>query len=430
MSIAYPPGPPPRTSFFETLRYWKAISADPVGFVGARFDAHGDPYHAQNGDEHLYVFKDPAHIHEILVSKAGAFEKRIDELSAVLGQGLLNSEGALWKRQRRMIQPAFHRKAIAEYAEVMTRYTEELVDEWADGQVREIGDDMMALTLRIVCKCLFDHDSRADEDTVGGAMEALHEASVSPSLLPSWLPTPARVRVRRARDRLWSLIDDMVAQRRAAGDADARTDLLSMLLCATDDGDSMSDTQLRDELVTLFLAGHETTSHGLTWAFYLLSEHPDVEARLHDAVAAGEDAYVEWVVKEALRMYPPAYAVPRLATERVEIGGWTLEPGAEVIIWLYHTHHDPRWYPEPEAFRPERFAPDADPPVDKRAWLPFGAGQRLCIGRTFAELEMKLVLQAVCPRARLKLVPGHKVAMRPRVTLVPRHGMKMTVVRK
>ncbi|MFT7621311.1 MAG: cytochrome P450 [Myxococcota bacterium] len=424
---AYPPGPPARRGLFETLKYWRDFARDPVAFVGNRFVTYGDIYHAQNDDNHLYVLKHPEHVHEVLVTQAAAFTKQRDDLEQVLGKGLFMAEGDLWRKQRRLIQPAFHRSAIASYAQVIDQYTSELVDTWTDGETRDISDDMMALTLRIVCKCLFDHDVRSQTDRVGRAMDALHRAAVSPSLLPGWVPSPARARLKRARQGLWEIIDGMVANRRAAGDAHERTDLLSMLLVAGEDG-GMSDQQLRDELVTMFLAGHETTSHGLTWAFYLLSQNPGERDRLEREAAQPEPG--EWVgamVRESLRLYPPAYVFGRVAVEDVSVGGYDISAGSEVLVWLYHTHHDARWFPDPEAFKPERFLAGAEPPIDKRAWLPFGAGQRLCIGKSFAELEMQRVLVGVAKRARLDLVQGHRVAMQPRITLTPKHGMRMTV---
>jgi len=390
------------------------------------------------------VFKHPDHAHEVLVSKAASFEKRLTGLDYFVGKGLLTSEGDLWRRQRRMIQPAFHRKAIADYGRVMVAYSAEATSRWRDGETRDVGDDMMALTLRVVCKCLFDHDSRGETDAVADTMRAVHKYAGGPELLPTWVPTPGRYAMKRARDQMWRLIDDMVAQRRAAPDDDGpRGDLLSMLLTATDDegdGQGMSAQLLRDELVTLFLAGHETTSHGLTWALYLLSQHPDVEARFHAELAQvldGRDPGMDdlkslpltgWIVQEALRMYPPAYALPRKAVADVMVGEYEVPAGAEVMVWLYHTHHDARWYPQPEVFRPERFAPDADPPLNKRAFLPFGGGRRLCIGKSFAEMEMALVLATLCRRFRFQLDPKQRVAMSPRITLTPRYGMKMQLI--
>ncbi|MCA9559135.1 MAG: cytochrome P450 [Myxococcales bacterium] len=299
---------------------------------------------------------------------------------------------------------------------------------------------MMALTLRAVTRALFYHDVRDDTDEVAAAMTAFRRATGATSLLPAWLPFgPARhaADALAAVDRIvYRLIDGRLALDR--DDLAARDDLLSQLALGMRDApaDAMSRTLLRDELLTLFLAGHDTTSHALTWALYLVSQHPAVEADLHAEVdALGRPAAFDdldalpltgQILDEAMRLYPPASVVSRQAFEDAEVGGFPIPAGSEVLVWLYHTHHDPRWYPQPEAFVPARFAPDA-PPRPKHSYLPFGAGARQCIGKHFALMEAKLVLARVARRFTLRLAPGRTVTRDFAVTLAPRGGMPMVV---
>ena len=429
--IAYPPGPRPhrRRSILRTIWSTRRLIADPFGFVGSRFDQYGDTYHVdEGGGSHLYVTRDPDFIRDVLVTCTSAFKKQggaNDRLRPVLGNGLVTSDGELWKRQRKLMQPAFHRKTIATYAEHITAHADRV--DWPDGGQIDVDSEMMSLTLKIVCKTLFDHDVETDTDEVAAAMEALR-MGVQPELLPAWVPTPRRRRMGRAMAGLDRIIDELVARRKQEG---LRSDLLSLLL---DVEGGMSHQQLRDELVTLFLAGHETTSHAMTWTWYLLSQHPEVEERLHaevDRVLGGRAPTVAdlpdlpWtdaVIHESMRIYPPVYAVARVASEPVEVGGWQLEAGAQVLCWIYHCHHNPKVFEEPEAFRPERFQA---PTFPKHAYIPFGSGARMCIGAGFAALELRLLLANLSQRYTMSLVNGHRVSLHPRVTLSPRNGMPM-----
>ncbi|MCB9537362.1 MAG: cytochrome P450 [Myxococcales bacterium] len=440
-----PPGPPPVRNPLQFVRYVRDITRDPIDFVGRRFAEYGDLYYAPIGKTRLYVTRHPDHIGEVLVTQAGRFGKTetgraADRLKHFLGQGLLNSNGDLWRRQRSAINPGFSRRRIAAYAGTVVEATEAALDAWRPGETVDLSRAMMALTLRAVTRALFDHDVRDDTDEVAAAMTAFRRATGATSLLPAWLPFgPARhaADALAAVDRIvYRLIDGRLALDR--DDLAARDDLLSQLALGMRDApaDAMSRTLLRDELLTLFLAGHDTTSHALTWALYLVSQHPAVEADLHAEVdALGRPAAFDdldalpltgQILDEAMRLYPPASVVSRQAFEDAEVGGFPIPAGSEVLVWLYHTHHDPRWYPQPEAFVPARFAPDA-PPRPKHSYLPFGAGARQCIGKHFALMEAKLVLARVARRFTLRLAPGHTVARDFAVTLAPRGGMPMVV---
>ena len=410
---------------------------DPIGFVGRRFDRYGDIYHVdEGGGSHLYVSRDPDLIREVLVTKASSFVKKgsvTERLGLILGNGLLTADGETWKRQRTLMQPGFHKKRVAGYANTMVRYAETVG--WPNRSTVDVSDEMMQLTLSIVCKALFDHDVTGATDDVAKTMAALRGVT-RPSLLPGWVPTPRRWQARRTTERLDAVIFALIDARVRDG---LRDDLLSMLV---DVGEEMGDMgemgrqQIRDELVTLFLAGHETTSHALTWTWYLLSMNPEVEASLHaeiDSVLGGRapnlddlDALptVDRVVNEAMRLYPPAFAIPRSSKESVQVGKWHLPAGSQFVSWIYHVHHDPRWFSEPEAFRPERFAEPAHP---RNAYLPFGAGNRFCIGAAFAKMEMQLLLASLARRYRLALAPDQAVEMAPAVTLAPKFGMRMVV---
>jgi cytochrome P450 len=272
-------------------------------------------------------------------------------------------------------------------------------------------------------------------------MAAFREMPGSAALLPTWAPLPGVRRTNAALAAMNRIVYGMIDARRAEapGALAGRLDLLSALVRATDEaGGGMSREQLRDEVLTLFLAGHETTSHALTWAWYLLSRHPEAEARVHaelDAVLGGREAtvadlprleYTSAVFDEAMRLYPPAPVISRTASEDATVGGYSVPAGAELLVWIYCLHHDGRWFPEPERFRPERFLPDA-PDLPKCAYVPFGAGTRACVGKHFALMEAKLILATVAQRFRLRLAPDQRVEKQLAVTLSPRHGMRMTL---
>jgi cytochrome P450 len=456
LSTAPPPGPPPRKGVVQSLKYYAGFALDPIGFVADRFERYGDIYYAPSSDGGLFVLKHPDHLREVLTTRASSFTKEhtaFAQLSRVLGEGLLTSDGDTWTRQRRMVQPAFAPARMASYARVMVEESLRTAAAWAQqpGE-RDIGQEMMTLTLRIVSAALFGHDvPDADIAVVARAMHHFQRSLSTPDFLPSWVPNPSRRRLERSLAALDDIIHRLIEERMAlldsehaggtgAGAASKRSDLLELLVTAVDvegRGGKLTIKEVRDQLVTLFLAGHETTSHAMTWTFACLAQNPAAERALHAELddVLGDRApvladlerlpYTEQVVSEAMRLYPPVYLIARRAREDTEVGGFSVPKGAEVIIWVYYTHRDPRFFPEPEAFRPERFEKERAAALPKLAYLPFGAGPRACIGRTFAMMEARLILATLAQRQRLTLARGQSLAAVPRITLTPKRGMRM-----
>jgi cytochrome P450 len=326
----------------------------------------------------------------------------------------------------------------------MAAYARRRADRWRDGEVLDVSREMAAYTLAVVGKTLFDADIEGESHEIGNALSAAI-AAFTYSMIPLGdllmkLPIPAVRRFRRGRERLDATIYRMIAERRATGDD--RGDLLSMLLLAHDtegDGSGMTDLQLRDEVMTLLLAGHETTANLLTWSFYLLSQNPEAEARLHSEVDALDDErlgaddvarlpYARAVIAEAMRLYPPAWIVGRRAVAEYDLGGVTIPARSLILMSQWIVHRDERWWPEPEQFQPERWLPGGsalDPDRPKFSYFPFGAGTRVCIGEQFAWMEGTLALATFARRWRLRLVEGHPVVPQPIVTLRSKHGMRM-----
>jgi cytochrome P450 len=435
----FPPGPPSR------LRHWSAgpLGNDPLGFFTALTRKYGDVAGLQLLNFRTIYINHPDLIEDVLVNHARRYTKgRVLRANRrVFGEGLLTSEGDFWLRQRRLAQPAFHRARIAAYAATMVEYTERLLQGWRHGEERDAHQEMMRLTLQIVGKTLFDADVERDAQDVGKSLELLLEIGADfrrAIFIPEWLPTPSNLRVRRAVRQIENILYRIIAERRASGRDSG--DLLSMLLEAQDeDGSRMTDKQLRDETITLFLAGHETTANTMAWTWWLLAQNPEVEARLHaelDAVLAGrapslEDlpklAYAGHVITESMRLYPPAWGMARLAIEEHEIAGYPVKKGMGVAFAQWVVHRDPRWYDDPDAFRPDRWEGDLLKRIPRFAYFPFGGGPRQCIGNSFALMEATLILATVAQKFRLKLVPGHPVVPLASITLRPRHGIRVTL---
>ena len=422
---------------------------DTLGFLRGMALRYGDLVYFRVGPQNYYLVNDPEAIRAILVTDQRNFAKgRGLELSKrLLGEGLLTSEGDFHRRQRRLVQPAFHRQRIAAYGVVMVEKALAQREEWREGTEYDISEEMMRLTLNIVSKTLFDTEVASETREIGEAV------SDSMAMLKwSMLPFAAKMerlfprlsgRFDRARARLDATVYRMIREHRE--DGKDRGDLLSMLLMAQDeqgDGEGMTDEQVRDEAMTLFLAGHETTSNALTWTWYLLSQNPDAEARLHaelDATLAGraptdEDVpnlpYTRKVLAESMRLYPPAWVIGRRVLKDYRIGEYTLPAGSVCMLSQYVTHHDARWFPEPFRFDPERWTPEAQEARPKFSYYPFGSGPRVCIGESFAWMEGILLLATLAQKWRMRLVPGHRIALDPIVTLRPRYGMRMTLTRR
>ena len=424
---------------------------DPAGFLEKMARQYGDVVYIPLGRQHIYYLGHPDAIRDVLVTRQNKFKKSrmLERARVLLGDGLLTSEGEHHRRQRRLVQPAFHRDRLAGYGTVMVERSAIVRDQWQSGQSFDVLQEMMRLTLAIVAKTLFssefstDVDSEADD--IGAALTQvfdLFDVILMPfSEILEKLPLPAVRRFKRARKRLDETIYRLIAERRASG-SDAG-DLLSMLLLAQDEEGSggMTDEQVRDEALTLFLAGHETTADALTWAWYLLSQNPAAEAEFHaelDRVLAGrlpsfEDLpqlrYTESVFAEALRLFPPAWGIGRRALEDYPVGDFVIPARSVVLMSPYVVHRDPRWFPDPLAFRPERWLAD-DPARPKFAYFPFGGGARVCIGERFAWMEGTLLLAAIGQRWLLRLEPGHRVETHARITLRPKHGMRMIAERR
>jgi len=362
------------------------------------------------------------------------------------GNGLLTSDGSLWRQQRRLMQPAFHHRHLLMYGRVMVAHAQRLDDTLHDGEVRDINADMVKLTLGVVVKSLFGADFTRQAEEVGDLMMAVLEAAnqrlTSAVQIPDWVPTARHLRERRALARMDAMLQDLIRTRRASGED--RGDLLSVLLAAVDEdsGARMSDRQLRDEMMTLFLAGHETTANALTWTWYLLSQHPEVEARLLDELRrvlggrppTAEDLpslpYTEMIVREVLRLYPPASGFAREPIEDIDLGGYQVPKGSLVNAFVYALHRDPRFFDDPESFKPERFAPGWEDRIPRYAYLPFGGGPRVCIGNGFAMMEARLILATMAQRDRWSLEPGQTIVPVQLVTLRPKYGMRMRLTRR
>ena len=354
-------------------------------------------------------------------------------------EGLLTSEGDFWLRQRRLVQPAFHRAQIAAYAETMVQYTQRMLEGWRGGEQRDVHQEMTRLTLEIVVKTLFDADVTRDAQDVGKSLELLLELGANfrrTLFVPHWMPTPTNLRIKREIAFIESILYRIIGERRASGRE--TVDLLSMLLHMQDeDGSRMTDKQLRDETITLFLAGHETTASSLSWTWWLLGRNPAVEAKLHaelDEVLGGraptlEDLprlpYTGKVITESLRLYPPAWGLARVAVENHELAGYPVNKGMGVAMAQWVVHRDTRWFDAPEEFRPERWEGDFIKRIPRFAYFPFGGGPRQCIGNSFALMETTLILATVAQKYRLSLVPDHPVVPLASITLRPRYGVRV-----
>ena len=439
-----PPGPPQQWLFGNLREFGR----DRLGTLSRWAREYGDVVWSRFGPRAVMILNHPDLVEEVLVNQNRKFIKhyRLRDATRTLGQGLLISEGEFWRGQRKLAQPAFHRERIAGYGEMMVQLTERMLRGWADGQIRDAQDDMMRLTLEIVAKTLFDAEIGGDSADVSAAMDTLMQAFVvrTASLLspPHWIPTPMNIRVERAIRRLERILRAVIAERRKSGED--RGDLLSMLLRAQDEesGRRMTDTQLRDEVMTLFMAGHETTASTLAWAWFLLSQHPEAEMRLHEELArvlGGRPPslgdlphlpYAESVINETLRVYPTAWMVGRENIEALELGGYPIPVGTTVFMPQWVIHRDPRWFDDPDEFRPDRWEGGLMQRLHRYAYFPFGGGPRICIGNNFALMEAVLVLATVAQKFRLRLAADARVAPLATMTLRPAHGVKVVLAER
>ncbi|HVU88334.1 MAG TPA: cytochrome P450 [Pirellulales bacterium] len=446
MTTTHPPGP--RSLFGFHLA--RAMQRDVFGFSMDLARRYGDAAYFRIGPVRFFQFIHPDRVQEVLVKQAKKLHKprRLKEVFGRWdGEGLLLSEGDLWVRQRRLVQQAFQPRRVEGYAAVMSQLASEMVARWQTRSEIDVVDQMHRATLDVVCKTLFGFTAD-DHAGIRDAVQDLQDAALIEFgrlvPMPDWMPLASKRRMRAAIRYMNHLLDDIIRQHRATGED--RGDLLSMLLLSVDhegDGRGMSHQQVRDEAMTLLLAGHETTATTLVWTLYLLARHPQVQEQtatavrdvLGDRLATAADvprlAAVDCAIKEAMRLYPAVYFTAREAVEEVEIGGYRIPPGSQIHLLLYAIYHDPRWFPAPEEFLPARFADGGEERLPPGAFVPFGAGPRACIGRAMAMIEATLIVATILQKYRLSLAPGQgeptpvaQVSLHPagpvRLTLAPR----------
>lgn len=437
-----PPGP--RGHFL--LGSLPDFARDVLGFFEASVREYGDVVGLNLAGSKVLLLNRPTDIETVLLTNRTNFIKHTffwRHVTAIFGNGLLTAEGDFWLRQRRLAAPAFHPERVASYGDVMAKYAERLVGSWQDAEIRDVHRDMMGVTMEIVSKTLFDVEVEEEVEEVGRAFDlVIREIATRfrrPFKIPDSIPTPGNLRYRRGVALLDRLVARVLAERRARpGD---RGDLLSMLQAARDEeGHPMSDRQLRDELITLFLAGHETTAIALSWTFFLLSKNPKAQERLarelEETLAGRTPAvadmprlrWTEAVLREAMRLYPPAYVIGREAVADCEVAGYRIPARTTIYFSPWVLHRDPRWFDEPREFRPERWTDGLAARLPKYVYLPFGGGPRICIGERFAMMEMVLVLATIAQRWRLEMAGPDPVPF-PSITLRPDGPVSMRLSR-
>ncbi|MCA9520139.1 MAG: cytochrome P450, partial [Myxococcales bacterium] len=438
-----PAGLPVLGQFFE-------MRANPLQLLVKTMCEQGGVARLVLGPRTLHLVTHPDYVQEVLQHKHRAFTKQTPgfaQLRLVVGYGLVTSDGDFWRRQRRITQPAFHKQRLAGFGEKMIAIAHETGNEWApiaaDSGVLDVDREMMRATLRIVSETMLSADLSKDAAEVAEALDLLladvRARTTQPLQLPLAVPTPGNIKFRRALATLDRLIHEVIETRRAG--RERRDDLLQMFLDAVDDetGERMTNEQLRDEVVTVFIAGHETTANALAWCWYLLSKHPLVRERVWDELDRVLDGrsptlddlpkltYLGQVFDETLRLYPPAWLFARQTCEAVEVGGYTIPDDSTVLISPYAIHRSPEFWDNPLGFDPDRFAPERVAEHHRYQFIPFGAGNRMCIGKGFAVMEAKLILAELCRRFCLDLLPDHPVRAQPAVTLRPADGIWMRV---
>jgi cytochrome P450 len=441
-TLRLPPGP--KGHFL--LGVLPEVRKDELDYLDRIVAQYGDMIYLRVVNNPVFILSHPRDIEVVLLTKASNFVKStfLRSSEALFGNGLLTSDGSFWLRQRRLLQPAFHHDRLVEYSRTMVEYTERMLARWQDGDVCDAHEAMVRVTMEIIAKLLFGDDIASDTAQAGEALRVFFDQfdeRFGLYLIPEWLPTPGNIKYRKAIARLDRIIGNVIGRRRAT--LDGGSDILSTLLRVKDEaGIQMTDTQLRDEMMTLFFTGHETTSLALGWTWYLLAQNPEAETKLFgelDQVLAGrapgyEDLsqlrYTDWVVKESLRLYPPAYGVVRTALKDCDIGGYSVPAGATLAIFPWTVHRDPRFFERPLEFVPERWDNDFAKRLPRCAYIPFGVGPRVCIGNTFATTELVLVVAAIARKFQLKLAPGHRVLLSPSLTLRPRKGIRVMLKKR
>jgi cytochrome P450 len=456
----FPPGLKRNLPFYLFSKFFR--SDNPI-LLFEYLTQFGRAAHYRLLHNHIVLLNDPADIREVLVDKAHLFikERTQKRMKILLGEGLITADGEAHKRQRRIAAPAFHRQRIQAYAGTIVEHAAQVRDEWRPGSQIDVAAEMMRLSLQITARTLFDTEVTPEIHTINEESNAVMEIYNALIALPRaedllrWrVPIPVLIRFRRSKKRLDAVVDTMIANKQAAiakATSEGRPlggDVLSMLIAARDDAPSeastrrLSSQELRDEVMTIFLAGYETVANALAWTWLLLGQNPAAEAKLHaelDSALGGrlptlEDLpslpYTEMVVAESMRLYPPAWAMGRQATQDVEIGPYRLPKGTYLFFSQYIVQRSPRYFPDPLVFEPQRFTPEAKASRPKFAYFPFGGGGRQCIGESFAWMEAVLVLATLAQRWRLRVVEDQTIAVQPKITLRPKFGIKTTVERR
>ncbi len=448
---------PPRPKTKRHRRQPAHGAPDPLALFTDWAHTYGDIFHYRVFHRHVYFINHPDLIKEVLVTKAPSFIKgmAVRANRRIFGNGLLASEGSEWLKNRRLIQPAFHHSHIESYANIMVRYTERMLANWSanephNGEPRDIHHDMMQLTLEIVAMALFSVEIASEKDRVAIALDSLMELSMGARMLiPELfrrLPTRSNRRYEAAVHELDDIVYTLIRERQANPNAespDGFEDLLGTLLKARyEDGSPMPTQQIRDEVMTLLLAGHETTAVSLSWIWLLLSQHPEVEQQLWAELRAVLDGrsptmrdlanlpYTERVVKEAMRIYPPVWATVREAAKDTEIGGYLIPAKSPVIMSQWVMHRDPRYYDRPTEFLPDRWLDERYKTAPRFSYFPFAGGPRICIGAAFAQTEAALVLATIAQQYQIRVSPTAVIQPTPSITLRPRHGIPATLVRR
>lgn len=429
---------------FKLIGLMRHISKNPLQAAYEAWQQHGDVFRFSLLGSITTFIVHPQMVRHLLITHAkdlikdSGYTDERSGLARFMGQGLVTSEGDFWKRQRKLAAPAFHTTRVNAYAETMSRYAEDRVKQWRDGATLDIAHEMMEVTMSVISYTLLHSVNLEEGRRIAASTKIIQDFSSDNLLLPWMLPTPANLRANKAQRILDEIVYRIIAERRA--DPTDRGDLLSMLMLTEgEDGERMTDKQLRDEVVTLFLAGHETTANALNWTFYQLAQHPEVEAKLHAELDSALNGrlpsmadlrnlpYTQQVIKEAMRLYPPVWAISRELVNEVEVEGHLLSKKTMVQFSPYLTHRHPDYWEQPNRFNPDRFSAENEAQRDKWAYFPFGGGQRVCIGQSFALLEASLMLATFASRVKLRLAPHARVEPRPAVTLYPKYGLPMVV---
>jgi cytochrome P450 len=437
----YPPGP---ASGFFGLKAAGDFLRDPLAFLTDAAQ-YGDIVYNKFGNYDVYLLNHPDYIRQMLVTDAKKFQKweRIVRVFSKAADGLFVLEGDTWKQHRKLVQPAFHTKRIANYADIIRKSTLAAVDAWGDGTVVDMESEMTTLTMRIIAQVLFSIDIR-DSQHIAEHLHVIAEMLTLETThifaAPDWLPTPRNLRENKALREVGEFLMGIIRERRTSGEDNG--DLLSALLFTKDeDGAGLDDEAVLGEVMTLFFAGHETTASGLTWLWYLLTQYPDAQDKLYNEVTTVlkgraptlDDLdvldYARMCFKESMRVYPPAWITHRETLEAVEIGGYTLKPGAVAYIAPWAMHHDARYWDEPMTFKPERFTKENEKHIGYE-YIPFGGGPRVCVGNHFALMEAVIIIATVMANVTLTLEPGQDVIPNPLFILRPKNGLKMRVHRR